>query len=29
VFNSLADPSRDGRELRVAVLEAVAWSPAR
>jgi hypothetical protein len=29
VFNSLADPSRSGRELRVAVLEAVEWSPAR
>lgn len=29
VFNSIAEPERDNRELRVAVLEAVTWTPAR
>jgi hypothetical protein len=29
VFNSIAEPELEGRELRVAVLESVEWVPAR
>jgi hypothetical protein len=29
VFNSIAEPERDSRDPRVAVLESVEWLPAR